>query len=101
MEDSEGRQTPSSILHPPSSYYLVMKPRWTENLRSPLAIILFVGTAAAGLTVDLWSKAQAVTRLSDGNVIRSIPGLVHFTYTENHGAVSGRGQGQQPRFLAG
>src|SRR5947207_10243084 len=73
--------------------------RWTDNLRSPLAIVLFVGTAAAGVTVDLWSKAQAVARLSDGNIIRFISGLVHFTYTENHGAVFGLGQGQQALFL--
>src|SRR5439155_4325825 len=77
-----------------------MNRSWTDNLRSPLAILLFLGTAAAGLILDLWSKTTAVANLRDGTVVRFLPGLVHFTYTENHGAVFGFGQGQQTLFLA-
>jgi signal peptidase II len=76
-----------------------MNHRWTDTLRSPAAIALFAGTAAVGLVVDLWTKAAAVAYLKDGNIVRFIPGLVQFTYTENHGAVFGLGQGQQPLFL--
>src|SRR3954463_7775443 len=77
-----------------------MSHRWTENLRSPIALLLFVGVTVAGLSADLCSKAQAVAHLSDGTVYRLIPGVLQFTYTENHGAVFGFGQGQQPLFLA-
>ena len=76
-----------------------MKPSWTDTLRSPAAILLFAGTAAIGLAADLWTKAAAVAYLKDGNIVRFIPGLVQFTYTENHGAVFGLGQGQQALFL--
>src|SRR5689334_3454447 len=77
-----------------------MNSRLTENLRSPLALFLFVGVTAIGVGVDLWTKTQAVAHLSDGTIYRLIPGFVQFTYTENHGAVFGFGQGQQPLFLA-
>jgi signal peptidase II len=76
-----------------------MASRWTDTLRSPTAILLFVGTAAVGLAADLLSKAAAVATLKDGNIVRFIPGLLQFTYTENHGAVFGLGQGQQALFL--
>lgn len=76
-----------------------MKHRWTDNLRSPIALLLFVGVAALGLTADLWSKAAAKSNLSDGSTVRFIPGWLHFTYTENRGAVFGLGQGQQALFL--
>ena len=76
-----------------------MKHRWSDNLRSPLALILFFGVAAVGLTADLWSKSVAKARLDEGDVVRFIPNLLHFTYTENHGAVFGLGQGQQTLFL--
>ena len=99
MADSEGRHLPSSILHRPSSYYLPMPNRWTETLRSPAALALFAGAAAVGLGVDLWTKAAAVAHLKDGSIVRVIPGLLQFTYTENHGAVFGLGQGQQTLFL--
>jgi signal peptidase II len=77
-----------------------MTHRWTDNLRSPLALALFLGTATLGVAADLWSKAAAVANLKDGAIVRFIPGLLHFTYTENHGAVFGLGQGQQGLFLA-
>src|SRR5262245_15432813 len=55
-----------------------MSRHWTEPLRSPAALLLFLGTAAVGLTADLWSKAAAVEHLKGGgDVIRLIPGLVH------------------------
>src|SRR5688500_1167050 len=79
-----------------------MKPtHWTEPLRSPAALLLFFGTAAAGIVADLWSKAAAVEHLKDApRAIRFIPGLVHLTYTENHGAVFGLGKGQIVVFLS-
>src|SRR4051812_15442069 len=76
-----------------------MNRSWTDTLRSPTAIVLFAGTAAAGLAADLLSKAAAVATLKDGNIVRFIPGLIQFAYTENHGAVFGLGQGQQALFL--
>ena len=76
-----------------------MKHRWTDNLRSPLALFLFFGVAAIGLTADLWSKAAAKARLYDGDVVHFIPNVLNFTYTENRGAVFGLGQGQQTLFL--
>jgi signal peptidase II len=76
-----------------------MSSRWTDPLRSPIALALFIGTAAVGLVADLWSKAAAVDHLKEGAIVRFIPGLLQFTYTENHGAVFGLGQGQQGIFL--
>lgn len=78
---------------------LAMKQNWTDNFRSPVALLLFLGTAAMGITADLWTKSLAVTHLKDGAVIQFIPGLVHFTYTENHGAVFGIAQGARAIFL--
>jgi signal peptidase II len=76
-----------------------MSRTWKHNLASPLALLLFVGTAAIGVGVDLWSKSAAVEHLKDAPAIRFIPHLVHLTYTENHGAVFGLGKGQQTLFL--
>ncbi|MEO6434859.1 MAG: signal peptidase II [Tepidisphaeraceae bacterium] len=76
-----------------------MKRSWIDNLRSPLALLLFLGTAAVGVVADLWSKSAAVEHLKDAPPVRFIPHLVHFTYTENHGAVFGLGKGQIPLFL--
>lgn len=76
-----------------------MQHRWIDNLRSPAALLLFLGVAAIGLTADLWSKSAAVEHLRDGDVIKFIPSLIHFTYTENHGAVFGIGQGKRALFL--
>lgn len=73
---------------------------WTLNLRSPLAVALFLGTAGVGVGADLWSKAAAVEHLKHGRVIEFIPHLLHLTYTENHGAVFGLGKGQQTLFVA-
>ena len=77
-----------------------MTHRWTDTLRSPLGLLLFFGTAAAGLAADLWSKSAAVANLKEGATVRFVPNLLHFTYTENHGAVFGLGQGQQSLFVA-
>jgi signal peptidase II len=71
----------------------------TRKLRSSLAMLLFVGTTVAGLVLDLWTKWLAVRHLKPGRVIEFIPGWLHFTYTENQGAVFGLGQGQRWLFV--
>src|SRR3954463_8598087 len=71
-----------------------------ENFRSPAGLFCFLGTAAIGIIVDLWSKAAAVEHLQFGKVVRFIPGLLHFEYTRNFGAVFGLGQGQKLLFVA-
>ena len=76
-----------------------MSHRWTDTVRSPVALLCFAGTAVVGVVGDLWSKAAAVEHLKGGGVVRFIPKLVQFEYTENHGAVFGLGQGQQGLFL--
>jgi len=83
------------------------------NRRSWTAWARFLGTAAAGLTLDLWSKwysfavlTAAVLRRADGSeVVESrtyewIPGFVHFHVTRNYGAVFGLGQGFRWLFVA-
>src|SRR3954454_7392305 len=70
-----------------------------ENFRSPAGLFCFLGTAAVGIAVDLWSKAAAVEDLQFGRVVRFIPGLLHFEYTRNFGAVFGLGQGQKLLFV--
>jgi signal peptidase II len=77
-------------------------PRPTENFRSPAALLLFFGTTVVGVSLDLWTKALAVRYLdtdSDNRIIEVVPGWLHFTYTQNHGAVFGLGQGQRPLFI--
>ena len=77
-----------------------MTRHWTDNFRSPVALLLFLGTAAVGVTVDLLTKSLAVAHLgSEDRVVRIIPHLIELTYTSNHGAVFGLGQGQQTLFL--
>ncbi|MGB7160394.1 MAG: signal peptidase II [Tepidisphaeraceae bacterium] len=71
----------------------------SENFRSPVALALFIGTTVVGLAVDLWTKVLAETHLRNADSIQFIPGWLHFTYTENRGAVFGIGQGQRPLFL--
>ena len=68
-----------------------MNRNWTLNLRSPISLLLFLGTAGAGVIADLWSKSAAVEHLKYGRVIEFMPHLLHLTYTENHGAVFGLG----------
>ena len=76
-----------------------MQRHWTDNFRSPLALLLFFGVAVAGAVADLWTKALAVQHLRYATPLRFIPGWVHLTYTENHGAVFGIAQGARPIFL--
>ena len=76
-----------------------MSRTWRQNLASPLALLLFLGTAGLGAGADLWSKSAAVEHLKDAPPVRFIPHLVHLTYTENHGAVFGLGKGQLTLFL--
>src|SRR5690349_19807647 len=79
---------------------LHMTRHWTDNFKSPLALMLFFGVAIVGSAADLWAKSLAVARLADAPPYRFIPGWLHLTYTENHGAVFGIAQGARPIFLA-
>jgi signal peptidase II len=85
----------------------------TENFRSPLAMLLFVGTTLVGLAADLATKVWAFRTLPtavltqpDGRVVvysetyHLIPGWLEFTCTANQGAVFGLGQGQRALFIA-
>jgi signal peptidase II len=69
------------------------------NFRSPVALMLFFGTAIVGIGLDLWTKSLAVEHLKDAPEVRVIPNWLHFTYTENRGAVFGVGQGKQLLFI--
>jgi lipoprotein signal peptidase len=77
-----------------------MTRHWTDNFKSPLALLLFFGVAIVGAAADLWTKSLAVAQRADAPPYRFIPGWVHLTYTENHGAVFGIAQGARPIFLA-
>ncbi|HEY7087522.1 MAG TPA: signal peptidase II [Tepidisphaeraceae bacterium] len=72
----------------------------SQNAVSPLGWVLFFGTAAIGVALDLWTKALAVAHLKLAEPVRLIPNWLHFTYTENQGAVFGLGQGQRWLFIA-
>lgn len=71
-----------------------------DNFRSPVGLLLFVGTTIVGLALDLWTKALAVDHLRGQPAIHFITDWLHFTYTENHGAVFGIGQGKRYLFIA-
>ena len=71
----------------------------TANFRDPAALARFLLTMAVGLGVDLWTKILAFNNLRFAPPIEFIPGWLHFTYTENRGAVFGIGQGQRSLFL--
>jgi signal peptidase II len=71
-----------------------------DNFRSPVGLLLFAGTTAIGLALDLWTKALAVTYLKDQPPVRVISGWLHFTYTQNPGAVFGLGPGKRVLFIA-
>lgn len=73
--------------------------RFLANFRSPIGLIMFLGTAVAGLAVDLWTKSLAVAHLKEQAPVRFITHWLHFTYTENRGAVFGMGQGQRALFI--
>lgn len=63
-----------------------------------LATLLIV--AASSLAADLWTKRIAVERLSPPErPYEFLPGLLHFTYVANHGAVFGLGQGYRWLFV--
>ncbi len=76
-----------------------MTRHWTDNFKSPVALLLFFGVAIVGAALDLWTKALAVAELRAATPVRFIPGWIHLTYTENHGAVFGIAQGARPIFL--
>jgi signal peptidase II len=71
-----------------------------NNFRSPPALLRFFGVTIAGLAIDLWSKSAAEQNLSDGHIVRFIPGYLQFEYVQNQGAVFGIGQGQRAIFIA-
>lgn len=71
-----------------------------EAFASPVALLLFLGTMAAGLAVDLLTKSLAAANLDSRPEWEVIPGLLHFTFTRNYGAVFGLGQGQTTTFIA-
>ena len=71
----------------------------TANFRDPVALFLFFGVAAFGIAADLVTKYLAVAYLADGSIVRFLPGLLHFEYTVNYGAVFGIGQGKRPVFI--
>ncbi|HZZ44421.1 MAG TPA: signal peptidase II [Tepidisphaeraceae bacterium] len=84
-----------------------------ENFRSPLAVILFVGTTLVGLGADMATKVAAFRDLHPmimsepgGRVVvyysdtyQLVPGWLEFTCTANQGAVFGIGQGQRTLFI--
>lgn len=70
-----------------------------DVFRSPSALLLFFGTTILGLTVDLWTKTWAVDHLKARPAWEFIPDWLHFTFTPNHGAVFGLGQGQRWLFV--
>ena len=88
--------------------------QWSA-IRSPAAVALFLITALAGLSLDLWSKSYAWQTLVfdpaaplerddtghlrvDSDTAVAIPGWLHFKVTVNEGAVFGIGQGNQMLF---
>jgi signal peptidase II len=72
-----------------------------NNLRSPAALARFLVPAVIGLTIDLWTKYLAARHLAPTrDTIEFIPGWLHWTYTENRGAVFGSGQGLRWLFVA-
>ena len=76
-----------------------MTDRPADTFRSPRAIALFFGTTIIGMTIDLWTKSLAATRLRHGGSVDVITDWLVFKYTENFGAVFGLGQGQRPLFI--
>ena len=71
-----------------------------KNFLSPGALAIFLLTAAAGVSLDLWTKQYAVEHLSRATEgYAFIPGWVHFTVLTNTGAVFGLGEGRRPLFI--
>ena len=71
-----------------------------DNLRSPAAWARFLVPAIAGVALDLWTKRLAEQHLgASQESVHFIPGWLHWTYTTNHGAVFGSGQGLRWLFV--
>lgn len=68
----------------------------TEPFRTPAALARLILPAALGVGIDLWTKVLAQTRLDGQPEYKCIPDWLHFTYTENRGAVFGIAQGMAP-----
>ncbi len=76
-----------------------MNPVFPSPLRCPAALLRMGLTALAGVAADLWTKSLAVSHLADGDDYQLWDGWLSFTYTRNHGAVFGLGQGYRGVFL--
>jgi signal peptidase II len=72
---------------------------FADTLFCPAAVARFVLVTAAGLAVDLWTKALAVDKLAGGRVYVAIRGWLQFEYVSNPGAVFGIAPGQRKTFL--
>ncbi len=83
-----------------------------RSIHSPVAWLCLLIPLVLGLSADLFTKHLAADRLleyrqdlPDGSVMLEsetyefIPGMLHFTYHENRGAVFGIGQGARTLFL--
>jgi signal peptidase II len=69
-------------------------------LRSPAAICRFFLTAGIGVSLDLWTKWLAFSKLDFASgPYRFIPGWLEFEVIGNHGAVFGSLQGFRMLFL--
>jgi signal peptidase II len=73
--------------------------RSSESAITPAAIARFVLTTVLGLTLDLWSKSAAASRLDGTDTFSFIPGWLDFEFTKNYGAVFGIAQHQRWVFL--
>ena len=79
----------------------------SEHSRRPIGLVVLLLTTIVGLGLDLWTKHLSITFFSPTDLaglspaeiagrqseIAFIPGYLHFTYVQNHGAVFGIGQG--------
>ncbi len=68
-------------------------------LRSPAALARLIITAAVGLSLDLWTKSLAQSRLIGAAPYNFLPNRLSFEYVGNHGAVFGIAQGDRWIFL--
>ncbi len=63
-------------------------------------VLVSAAVAVLGVGADTASKAWAVSRLSDGRVIRVAGGLIRLQLVINHGAAFGLGAGYEPLLAA-
>ncbi len=87
----------------PQSRPSAVAPSLSSAARSPMAWLRFLGIAAVGASLDLWTKHWVFSHLGYG--IRSrhlilIPGVLMLQTTLNGGAVFGIGDGLSLLFIA-